>query len=313
MNPLSLDPKQFRIVAHLDMDCFYCQVEHLRLNIPVSEPLAVQQWDTVIAVNYAARASPYSIKRGMKADECKRRCPNIHLIHVEVIGSTGSPESKVKKVNRGLTKVSLERYRVASGKIMSIIHDNCHTFQRTSIDEAYLDVTEQSNTHQERENFDESEYMTTTDGSLIDSSSIFNQMLINASIFVLKLRKLIYQELGYTVSAGIACNKMLAKQASAYYKPNRQTLVPMQFINSMLSQTKIKDLRGFGGKLGHQIMDWCNLTYAQELQRFSKEALAEKFGSKTAEHIYRLCRGLDDEPVQPNVKPKSLLTFKSFR
>jgi len=100
MNPLSLDPKQFRIVAHLDMDCFYCQVEHLRLNIPVSEPLAVQQWDTVIAVNYAARASPYSIKRGMKADECKRRCPNIHLIHVEVIGSTGSPESKVKKVNR---------------------------------------------------------------------------------------------------------------------------------------------------------------------------------------------------------------------
>ena len=45
-----------RIICHLDLDCFYCQVEHVRLNIPASEPLAVQQWSSVIAVNYAARA-----------------------------------------------------------------------------------------------------------------------------------------------------------------------------------------------------------------------------------------------------------------
>ena len=45
-----------RVVIHVDMDCFYAQVEHRRLQIPSSQPLAVQQWEGLIAVNYAARA-----------------------------------------------------------------------------------------------------------------------------------------------------------------------------------------------------------------------------------------------------------------
>ena len=45
-----------RVVIHVDMDCFYAQVEHRRLKVPLSQPLAVQQWEGLIAVNYAARA-----------------------------------------------------------------------------------------------------------------------------------------------------------------------------------------------------------------------------------------------------------------
>jgi DNA polymerase eta len=44
-----------RAIIHLDLDAFYCQVEHVRLGIPLDKPLAVQQWQGLIAVNYAAR------------------------------------------------------------------------------------------------------------------------------------------------------------------------------------------------------------------------------------------------------------------
>ena len=54
-----------RVIIHLDVDCFYAQVEHRRLSIPTSEPLAVQQWDVVVAVNYVARER--GVKRFMRA------------------------------------------------------------------------------------------------------------------------------------------------------------------------------------------------------------------------------------------------------
>ena len=69
-----------------DLDCFYAQVEQRRLGIAASTPLAVQQWDGLIAVNYAAR--PYGIKRGMRIAEAKSLCKDLVLVHVELIGGT---------------------------------------------------------------------------------------------------------------------------------------------------------------------------------------------------------------------------------
>ena len=52
---------KMRVILHLDLDCFYAQVEHVRLNIPQDEPLAVQQWGSLLAVNYPARV--FGVKR----------------------------------------------------------------------------------------------------------------------------------------------------------------------------------------------------------------------------------------------------------
>lgn len=52
--------------------------------------------------------------------------------------------------------------------------------------------------------------------------------------------------------------------------------------------------------------------YEHRLQKFSEEELVVKFGSKTGEWLWRICRGMDDEPVTPNLKPKSLSVCKSF-
>ncbi|EPR61890.1 ImpB/MucB/SamB family protein [Toxoplasma gondii GT1] len=71
------------VVVHLDLDCFYCQVEHRRLGIPVSEPLVVRQWNLAIAVNYAARR--LGIKRGDLCTVLEKKFPNLHIIHVDLL------------------------------------------------------------------------------------------------------------------------------------------------------------------------------------------------------------------------------------
>ena len=118
-----------RAIAHLDLDCFYAQVESVRLGIPDTTPLAVQQWDGLIAVNYAARS--FGVKRGDRIDVAKAKCAGLKLIHVETIthGDQENSHSKTQH-DRSSEKVSLERYRRASEAIFDILQD---TVARTLI------------------------------------------------------------------------------------------------------------------------------------------------------------------------------------
>jgi len=96
------------------------QVEHKRLGIGWDEPLAVQQWGGLIAVNYAARKR--GIGRFMTAEDAKKACPEIHLVHVELIGEKGEESSASKAAqSRSREKVTLQRYRVASAEIFQVL------------------------------------------------------------------------------------------------------------------------------------------------------------------------------------------------
>lgn len=66
------------VILHLDLDCFYAQVESIRLNIDQKEPLALQQWGSLLAVNYASR--PYKVQRGDSIKVARQKCPEIHLV-----------------------------------------------------------------------------------------------------------------------------------------------------------------------------------------------------------------------------------------
>ena len=73
-----------RVILHLDMDAFYAAVEAKRLGLNSRKvPLGVVQYDSLIAVSYAAR--PYGVKRGMRAEEARKLCPEISLPHVEYL------------------------------------------------------------------------------------------------------------------------------------------------------------------------------------------------------------------------------------
>jgi len=128
-----------RTIIHVDLDAFYCQVEHVRLNIPLDIPLCVQQWQGLIAVNYAARDK--GIKRHSTVQEALEKCPELKLVHV---ATYAHGESMPKYHTQGITyqthKVSLDFYRKASARIMTILSKYANIFQKASVDEAYLDV-----------------------------------------------------------------------------------------------------------------------------------------------------------------------------
>lgn len=79
----SLNHETIRVIAHLDLDCFYAQVEARHAGLPDTTPVAVSQWGSMLAVSYSAR--PFGIKRGMREAEAKQKCPDIVIIHVPTI------------------------------------------------------------------------------------------------------------------------------------------------------------------------------------------------------------------------------------
>ena len=145
--------RPLRCILHLDLDCFYAQVESKRLGLPEEAPLAVQQWSGLLAVNYAARAK--GIKRGMRVDEAKTICPTLHTPHVPLVGGDsgdgdgddgdgGGNDGGAAEPggSTGQAKVSLERYRTESAKIFALLESRAPALERASIDEAYIDATE---------------------------------------------------------------------------------------------------------------------------------------------------------------------------
>ena len=85
-------PAHDRVVIHLDLDAFYAQVETKRLGLDPAQPLAVQQWQGIIAVNYPARHA--GVRRHHTAAEARRLCPAIALVHVETIGDDEDEERR---------------------------------------------------------------------------------------------------------------------------------------------------------------------------------------------------------------------------
>ncbi|KZZ92312.1 ImpB/MucB/SamB family protein [Ascosphaera apis ARSEF 7405] len=113
-----------RVIAHIDLDAFYAQCEMVRLGLPRDVPLAVQQWESLIAVNYAAR--PFNVTRMITAQEARNRCPNLVTQHVATFreGEGGRWAYRSDAAKRAHTdKVSLDPYRIESRKIMEVMRD----------------------------------------------------------------------------------------------------------------------------------------------------------------------------------------------
>ncbi|KAI9320759.1 hypothetical protein BX666DRAFT_1851230 [Dichotomocladium elegans] len=114
--------------------------EEVRLNLPRDKPVAVQQWQGLIAVNYAARKA--GIKRMTTVDEAKRLCPELILVHVPTYGPDDHEPQYYPSPSRATHKVSLDPYRNASKSIFKIFHKYCTTIQKIGLDEGFLDITD---------------------------------------------------------------------------------------------------------------------------------------------------------------------------
>ncbi|CAK9004031.1 unnamed protein product [Durusdinium trenchii] len=282
-----------------------------------SPPAAVQQWDGLIAVNYAARAA--GVKRGMRAADAQKACPNIVLVHVETISegteeiSEGSHMSLAP--DRRTQKACLRRYRQASEEVFAVVQKHAGRCEMASIDEVYLDLSEEV-AQRLSGSLDLDQLAAAAvcpNGCMADTRDAH---LLAALDVVQRLRDDIFAETGFTVSAGIAESKQVAKLASACHKPNKQTLIPSAGVLPFMASVKLKDLRGLGGKLGQKLREALQLdpeSPTAELQKVPFAELQRIVGDQSASMVHRLCRGEDREEVKPGeMKRKQYLSFKSL-
>lgn len=321
---------QDRVVALVDMDCFFVQVEqrqnpHLR-----NKPCAVVQYKSwkgggIIAVSYEARA--FGVTRNMWAHDAKKLCPDLLLAQV--------------RESRG--KANLTKYREASVEVMGVM-SHFAVIERASIDEAYIDLTSavqerlqklqgqpisadllpttyveglpQGSTPAketvQKEEMRKQGLRQWLDSLQVDDTTSPDLQLTVGAVIVEEMRAAIERQTGFQCSAGISHNKVLAKLACGLNKPNRQTLVSHGSVPQLFSQMPIRKIRSLGGKLGASVIEVLGVEYMGELTQFTESQLQSHFGEKNGSWLYAMCRGIEHDPVKPRQLPKTIGCSKNF-
>jgi DNA polymerase eta len=298
-----------------------------RLQMDRSKPMAVRQWNGLVAVNYPARAK--GVKRFMRIQEARAACPDIQFVHVPTYGPGDTEYSYHQSPDKTTHKVSLDVYREASQSIFQLLTENypdC-TIQRASIDEAYIDVTVMLPGVEEAVNDDaESLFRSTaqqTETIIVAEDNEQRQTAYRdsnwqqwtrAAEIAREIRRLMWEQLHFTCSIGIASNKTLAKLLSSTHKPDKQSLLLSCNLQRYMSTLPLQSIRSLGGKLGEEVTRTFQVKTAGEMQRFSLEEISQHFPADQAIHLYNICRGICTEPVEANeCRTKSITSAKALR
>lgn len=327
-----------RVVALVDMDCFYVQVEQ-RLNPSLAnKPCVVAQYKTwkgggIIAVSYEARA--HGVKRNMWVADAKKLCPNL----------------EVARVRESHGKADLTHYREASVEVIEVM-SRFAVIERASIDEAYMDLTsavqqrlkdmankqidphllkttyiqgfpqnsadeeELAHEHSSDKEAERSrglaQWLSSLPAPVSGEQSPPELQLAVGAIIVEEMRAAVEKDTGFRCSAGISHNKVLAKLACGLNKPNRQTILPLDSVPELFNTLHISKIRNLGGKLGTSVTETLGIENMGEITQFSQAQLGQHFGDKTGQWLYDLCRGIDFEAVKPRQLPKSIGCSKNF-
>ncbi|KFY73502.1 hypothetical protein V499_06418 [Pseudogymnoascus sp. VKM F-103] len=330
-----------RVIAHIDLDAFYAQCEMVRLGLPEDKPLAVQQWQSLIAVNYPART--FGISRMLTAKEARKLCPDAILQHVATWkeGDVKWAYHKDASANMATHKVSLDPYRLESRKILACMKGclppDLQRVEKAGIDEVFLDLSAQVHSIL-LEHYPElssppkdlSEFLPLPPTTVLDWKADAlvdldvsetedddpdwdDVAILLGSEIVRDVRAAVREQLKYTCSGGIAHNKMLSKLGSAHRKPNQQTVIRNRAIQQFLSDFKFTKIRNLGGKLGTQIVDTFETDTVSGLLEVPIERLKQKLGDETGSWVYQTIRGIDQSEVNSRTQIKSMLSAKSFQ
>ena len=240
------------------MDAFYASVEELDKPELKGKPVAVggsEKRGVVSAANYEARK--FGVRSAMSGYLAKRNCP--HIIFV---------------------KPRYARYKEISKKIRNIFYNYTELVEPLSLDEAYLDVTENKKGNP------------------------------SATLIAKEIRQRIFEETGLTASAGISINKFIAKVASDINKPNGQKTVAPEEVIQFLEELEIRKFYGVG-KVTAEKMYTLGIFTGKDLKGKSLDFLAEKFG-KSGSYYYHVVRGIHNSAVKPHRIPKSVGAERTF-
>ena len=253
-----MDEGQIRKIIHIDMDAFYASVEQRDGPALKGRPVAVgypAKRGVVVAASYDARS--FGVRSAMPSTVAMRKCPELLFV---------PPRFDV--------------YREVSRQIHVIFKDYTPLVEPLSLDEAYLDVTENL------------------------------KGIPTAWETAKKIRAQIYQETDLTASAGISCNKFLAKLASDYRKPNGQFAIMPDEAEAFVASLAVGKFHGVGPKTAAK-MHALGIETGADLRSQSLAFLQDHFG-KAGSWYFEIARGRDDRAIRPDRERKSAGSETTF-
>ena len=244
----SMDKK----IIHIDMDAFYANVEQRDNPELRGKPIAIGSASprgVVATASYEARK--YGVHSALPSVTALRRCPKLIFV-------------------RG----NMEKYKTISVQIRKIFEEFTDLVEPLSLDEAYLDVTENKKNNP------------------------------SATILANEIRKRIFEETQLTASAGVSYNKFLAKVASDYNKPNGIFVITPDEATEFINKLKIESFFGIG-KVTAEKMHKMGIFFGADLKKLSEHRLTQTFG-KAGTYYYQIVRGNDNRTVNPYRERKSV-------
>jgi DNA polymerase-4 len=259
---LMIDPQAspLRKIIHIDMDAFYASVEQRDEPAYVGKPIVVGgppegRGGVVATASYEARK--YGIRSAMPSKRAFELCPEAIFL-----------------------RPRFAAYKEVSQAVREIFRRYTDLIEPLSLDEAYLDVTE-------------------------DKLGIGSALEIAAQI-----RKAIKEELCLTASAGVSVNKFVAKIASDMNKPDGLTFIGPSQIVGFMEALPVEKFFGVG-RVTAQKMKAMGLHTGADLKALSEEALIQRFG-KVGRFYYSIVRGIDERPVRSHREAKSVGAEDTF-
>ena len=247
-----------RKIIHVDMDAFYASVEQRDDPQLRGKPVVVA-WkgnrSVVCAASYEARS--FGIHSAMPAVRAERLCPAAIFV---------APD--------------FTRYRAVSQSVREIFQRHTDLLEPLSLDEAYLDVTENKTG------------------------------LPTATLVARTIREQIRRELNLTASAGVAPNKFLAKLGSDWRKPDGLFVIPPEEIDAFLVPLPVGRLPGVGKVTGEKLAK-LGIQTVGDLRRLDRSALEGTFG-RYGLRLHELARGIDENEVVPDRPTQSISVEDTF-
>jgi DNA polymerase IV len=251
-------PERPRKIIHVDMDAFYASVEQRDNPGLRGKPVAVggsRERGVVAAASYEARC--FGVHSAMASITAKRKCPELVFVR---------PRFEVYK------EVSLE--------IRAIFAEYTDLIEPLSLDEAYLDVTDNL------------------------------KSLVYATEIAREIRARIRAATGLTASAGVSYNKFLAKLASNQCKPDGMFVITPEKGAGFVETLPVEKFHGIGPATAAK-MNRLSIYTGADLRAKSLNFLQERFG-KAGSYYYSISRGIDERPVRPDRIRKSVGAENTF-
>lgn len=246
-----------RTIAHFDLDCFFVSVECLKNKSLVGKPIAVGgNGDRGVVVSCSYEARKFGVRAAMPARQARELCPELIFVHGD-----------------------MDDYAYFSRKVTDIIASEVPLFEKSSIDEFYIDLTGMDR-------------------------------FFGCARYTAQLRQKIVKKTKLSISYGIATNKLIGKVATNEVKPNGQIQVAPGDEKAFLAPLAIDKLPMVGKKTAAILRD-LGIHTVSVLSEMDMDAMISLLG-KNGIDLWGKAQGIDNSPVIPYREAKSIGTESTF-